>query len=513
MAVLELKGITKRFGSVTAVDDVDFTIAPGEIHALLGENGAGKTTLMSVAYGLHRPDSGEVIFKGEAIPLGDPSAALDAGIGMVHQHFKLVPSLTVAENIFLGRETKKGPVIDRARAIHEARTLSERHGLEVPVAAQVKDLTVGERQRVEILRMLSHESELIILDEPTAVLAPQEVGDLFTVIRGMRELGKSIVIVTHKLDEVKAVADRFTVMRQGRIVGARETRDATQADMAEMMVGRSVPVASRPARSERGESVLSVSGVSLGVPGEPPRLHPMSFEVHSGEIVGVAGVVGNGQAELAEVVVGLRRATTGEIRLTDTDVTATTVSRRRKLGMAYIPEDRFDRGSCPTMSISDNLTLANLDDRALTWRFVVSKRRKAAWTRQLLERFDVRGASDPNVALSSLSGGNIQKVILARELVRQPRVLVASQPCRGVDVGATAAIHQMLLEERAKGMGILLISTELSEILSLSDRVLVLYRGEIVANLTTDATTREEIGLYMIGAKRDGEAALAGTAA
>ncbi|MFT3865027.1 MAG: ABC transporter ATP-binding protein [Solirubrobacterales bacterium] len=495
----ELKGITKRFGDLVAVDAVDLSIRSGEIHALVGENGAGKSTLMNVAYGLLKPDRGEVLVEGDAIALGSAAAALDAGIGMVHQHFKLVPSLTVAENIYLGREPMRRMVVDRRAAVRAAEELSERYGLRVSATATVASLTVGERQRAEILRILSHGPKLIVLDEPTAVLAPQEVEDLFAVIRNLRSGGRSAVLVTHKLDEVSAVADRISVMRAGAMVVTVEADSVTEHQVAEMMVGREVRTAERGGRRAPGPVALSLRDVSLGDPDGARLLRDVSFDLHAGEILGVAGVDGNGQTELAEVVAGLRAPTAGEIELFGEPVAALDAAERRRRGLAHVPEDRFDRGSSPTMSIADNLALGQVETSRFQVGPFLRRGRLNAWARDVLDEFDVRGAADPSAQLLSLSGGNMQKVILARELQSRPRLLVAGQPCRGVDVGAIESIHRLLLQRRDEGMAILLISTELSEILTLSDRILVFLRGGVAAELDGREANREEVGRYMVG--------------
>jgi simple sugar transport system ATP-binding protein len=501
-AVVELRGISKAFGRVQALDDVSLTVASGEIHALLGENGAGKSTLMNVAYGLVEPDEGEVLVGGELIPTGNPRAALDAGIGMVHQHFKLVPSLTVGENIFLAREPRRNGLLDRRRAVKDAQELSDRHGLSVRANALVGDLSVGDRQRVEILRILSHEPRLIVLDEPTAVLAPQEVQDLFAVIRRLRDGGSSVVIVTHKLDEVRAIADRLTVMRRGRHIETRSAEGVSETQMAALMVGRDVVAATRATQAPRveaqpGKIALQLRGLSVATGDGDAVLRDVNLSLRAGEVVGIAGVEGNGQSELAEVIAGLRRVGAGTVELDGVDVTGMDAQGRRARGLAYVPEDRFDRGGSPAMSIMENLALGNLS--AVRRGPLVRRGPMRRWAEEVLADFDVRGVSDPRAPLGSLSGGNMQKVILARELVRDPQVLLASQPCRGVDVGAIAQIHQRLLDARANGMAILLISTELSEVMALSDRILVLYRGKIVAEVDGDEATREQLGVHMIG--------------
>jgi general nucleoside transport system ATP-binding protein len=500
--LIELKGITKRFGHLVADDHVDLSVAEGEIQALVGENGAGKTTLMNIVFGLLHPDEGEILLRGRPVTIRSPLAAARLGIGMVHQHFKLVPSLTAAENIFLGREPGKGVMLQGADTIRQAAELAERYQLEIDPRARVRFLSVGQQQRVEILKALSYDAHLLILDEPTAVLTPQETEELFHVVRELRAKGKTVIFITHKLNEVRAVADRFSVMRDGKLVATVATGEATEADIARMMVGRDVLFRVTKPEGTPGRTVLQVHGLSgLRVDGTP-AIRDVSFEVHAGEIVGIAGVEGNGQSELAEFICGLRPPTEGQIDIDGVDVTRQSVVERRSAGLAFVAEDRMDRGVSPSMSIAENLAAPHYRRAGLATRGIVSPGRLRRWARQLIRQFDIRNAQ-PATPAQSLSGGNIQKVVLARELTSEPKVLLAAQPSRGLDVGATESVHRTLIEQRSEGRAVLLVSSELSEVLSLSDRILVMYRGRVVHETAGRDATDEGLGLYMMGLKSD----------
>ncbi len=500
--LLELRGITKRFGHLVANDHVDLQVAEGEIHALVGENGAGKTTLMNVVFGLVHPDEGDILLRGTPVTIRSPLAAARHGIGMVHQHFKLVPSLTAAENIFLGREPGNGPMLDGPEALRKAAELAERYGLTIDPATRVRFLSVGQQQRVEILKALSYDAHLLILDEPTAVLTPQETEELIQVVHELRTRGKTVIFITHKLNEVRAVADRFSVMRDGRRIATLSTGEATEADIARMMVGREVLFRVTKPDVVPGQPVLEVTGLNgLRVDGTE-AVRDVSLEVREGEIVGIAGVEGNGQSELAEFVCGLRPPTAGKVFIDGREVTRADVVQRRAAGLAFVPEDRMDRGVSGPMSVSENLAATHYLDPGLSRFGVVAPGRLRRWTRALIGRFDIRNAN-PATPVHALSGGNIQKVVLARELSTEPKVLVAAQPSRGLDVGATEAVHRTLVEQRSQGRAILLISSELSEILSLSDRILVMYRGRVVHETNARDATDEGLGLYMMGLKSD----------
>ncbi len=500
--LLELKGITKRFGHLVANDHVDLSVAEGEIQALVGENGAGKTTLMNIVFGLLHADAGEILLRGKPVVIRSPLAATRLGIGMVHQHFKLVPSLTAAENIFLGREPGQGMLLRSGDTIQQAAELAQRYQLEIDPRARVRFLSVGQQQRVEILKALSYDAHLLILDEPTAVLTPQETEELFHVVRELRAKGKTIIFITHKLNEVRAVADRFSVMRDGKLIATVATGEATEADIARMMVGRDVLFRVSKPEATPGRTVLQVQGLTgLRVDGAE-AVHDVSFEVRAGEIVGIAGVEGNGQSELAEFVCGLRPPTAGHVGIDGVDVTHLSVAERRDAGLAFVPEDRMDRGVSPAMSIAENLAAPHYRRAKLATRGIISPGRLRRWARGMIRRFDIRNAQ-PATPARSLSGGNIQKVVLARELTTEPRVLLAAQPARGLDVGATEGVHATLIEQRSEGRAILLVSSELSEILSLSDRILVMYRGRIVHETMGGSATDEGLGLYMMGLRSD----------
>ncbi|WP_437286822.1 ABC transporter ATP-binding protein [Sorangium sp. So ce406] len=512
-AVLEARGITKRFGGVLANDRVDLDLREGEIHALLGENGAGKSTLMNVLYGLVRPDEGELRRSGRPVALRSPSDAIALGIGMVHQHFMLIPVFTVAENIVLGAEpARRGGVIDRRRASDEVRALSTRHGLGVDPDARVEDLPVGVQQRVEIIKALYRKAEILILDEPTAVLTPQEADDLFRVLRGLTAQGVSVLFITHKLREVLAVADRVTVMRAGRVVGAAVPAETDERGLAATMVGREVALQVTKAPASPGAVVLEVE--RLGVAGRRgaggDAVREVSFSVRAGEILGIAGVQGNGQTELVEAITGLSAARGGRVLLRGRDVTGALPRALIERGVSHVPEDRQRHGLVLSYSIADNLALCTYHKAPFSSRGVLRDEAREENARRLVKSFDIR-APGPDTPVSALSGGNQQKVILARELSRPVELLVASQPTRGVDVGSIEHIHREIVAARDAGAAVLLVSAELDEVLSLSDRIAVMYRGGIVATRDAGAVSRTELGMLMAGAV-PGEAAPEGAA-
>jgi general nucleoside transport system ATP-binding protein len=506
--LIELKGLTKRFGHLVADDHVDLQVAEGEIHALVGENGAGKTTLMNMVFGLLHPDEGEILLRGTPVTVRSPLAAARLGIGMVHQHFKLVPSLSAAENIFLGREPGGGPMLHGSDAIRQAAELAERYGLTIDPAVRVRFMSVGQQQRVEILKALSYDAHLLILDEPTAVLTPQETGELIQVVHELRARGKTVIFITHKLNEVRAVADRFSVMRDGKRIATVDTGSATEADIARMMVGREVLFRVTKPDVTPGRTLLEVSGLNGPRVDGTEAVRDVSLSVRQGEILGIAGVEGNGQSELADFITGLRPPTSGRVVIDGADVTRADVVERRRAGLAFVAEDRMDRGVSGAMSVSENMAATHYSDPGLAPRGIVSPGRLRRWARGLIRQFDIRNAT-PATPVQSLSGGNIQKVVLARELSTEPKVLLAAQPSRGLDVGATESVHRTLVEQRSEGLAVLLISSELSEVLSLSDRILVMYRGRVVHETPAAAATDEGLGLYMMGLKSDqpGEAA------
>ncbi len=499
--VLEARDITKRFPGVIANDHVSISLHEGEILALLGENGAGKSTLMNVVYGLYHADEGEILIDGEPVHLASPRDAIARGVGMVHQHFQLVQPMTVTENIILGSEITRGPQwLDLAEARRRVAALAERHGLAVDPDALIDDLPVGVQQRVEILKALYRNARILILDEPTAVLTPQEIDDLFGVMRGLVAAGHSIIFITHKLREVLEVAHRIVTMRDGRVVGEALPAESTQATLAEMMVGRKVilQVPKGPAHPER--VVLDVRDLSTPRERGSVPLRGVSFQVRSGEILGVAGVHGNGQTELVEAVTGLRRAQAGSVAMKGEDVTHAPPRRRVELGAAYIPEDRQRFGMVAAYSVAENLVLNTYYRPPYSRRGVrdaVAVRRNAE---RLVDEFDIR-TPGVTVLAGTLSGGNQQKMVVARELGREIALLVASQPTRGVDVGSIEFIHQQIVAQRDRGVAVLLVSAELDEILALSDRIAVLYEGEIIAVVDGPTATREQIGLLMAGVR------------
>ena len=497
---LELAGISKRFPGVVANDHIDLEVGEGEIHALLGENGAGKTTLMNVLYGLYSADDGEVRIDAKAVTFSSPRDAIAAGIGMVHQHFMLIPVFTVTENVMLGQE-EAGPLglLDTRKAEQRVREISTRYGLAVEPDAMVEDLSVGAQQRVEIVKALYREAELLILDEPTAVLTPQETEELFGVMRSLRESGKSIIFITHKLKEVLAVADRITVLRRGAVVGTSTPKDATEQTLASMMVGHDVRLEVEKGPAQPGEPVLRLEDVRVLDDRGQVALEEVSFDVRGGEILGLAGVQGNGQTELVEAITGLRQVTGGRVLIDGRDMTRARPRSVFLAGVGHVPEDRIGDGLILAFSVADNLVLDQYYLPPFA-RWIV--RDDAAVERAAKDRvkqFDIRTPSIQMPA-GNLSGGNQQKVIVARELSRPIKLLVASQPTRGLDVGSAGYIHEQLVGERDGGTGVLLVSTELDEVLALSDRVLVIYRGRIVAEVDPKATTREEVGLLMAGA-------------
>jgi general nucleoside transport system ATP-binding protein len=502
---LELRGITKRFGRLVANDAIDFDLRRGEIHALLGENGAGKSTLMNVLYGLHRPDEGEIMLDGEPVRIDSPRRAISLGIGMVHQHFMLVGVMTVAENLVLGTEPHRGPLLDYKEAARQARELSERFGLAVRPEAKVDDLGVGSQQRVEILRALFRGAKVLVLDEPTAVLTAQESQDLFRVLRALKEDGTSIVFISHKLNEVLDISDRVTVLRRGKKIDTVETEGSTERSLARLMVGRDVLLRVEKQQHEAGEPVLEVNGLNVSDDRGLPAVRDVTFQVRGGEIVGLAGIDANGQSELIEALTGLRKPDSGEIRVAGQDIGGHSVRQTIEAGVGHIAEDRHRRGLVLEFDLAENLALLDYRKPEMSRWGLISPRRMAERARGLLKEFDVRGGEAETPA-AALSGGNQQKCVIARELSADPQVLVAAQPTRGLDVGAIEFVHRRLVEQRDQGRAVLLVSLELEEIRSLSDRVLVIYEGAIVAELPPE-TSEEDFGVFMTGGGRSEVAA------
>jgi general nucleoside transport system ATP-binding protein len=497
--LLELKGITKRFPGVVANDGVDFDLRRGEVHALLGENGAGKSTLMNVVYGLYHPDEGEIRLNGEPLRIDSPRAAIDSGIGMVHQHFMLIPVMTVAENIVLGVEPHSGPFLDLETAQERVRELSQRFGLAVRPEARIDSISVGMQQRVEILKALFRGADILILDEPTAVLTPQEAGELFTILRSLQAEGKSIIFISHKLGEVLEIADRITVLRRGKTIETLPREGATEEGLARLMVGREVLLRVDKKPAEPGEPLLTVEDLRVRDERGLEAVRGASFGVRAGEIVGIAGVDGNGQSELIDAITGLRRPESGRILARGKDVTDEGAREHLESGLGHIPEDRQLRGLVLDFSLAENIALHDFrEEPDSKWGWLFPKR-IIARAKELLTEFDVRGGG-PQTPAGSLSGGNQQKVVVAREVSRDPSILVAAQPTRGLDVGAIEFVHRRLVTEQEEGRAILLVSFELDEILSLSDRILVLYEGRIVAEYTRDVS-EEELGIAMTGGR------------
>ena len=499
---LTMRGIVKRFPGVLAVDHVDFEVAAGEIHALLGENGAGKSTLMKLLYGLYQPDAGTIHLHGAdspAVRIRSPQDAIQQGIGMVHQHFMLVPSLTVAENVALGIKSSRGWMLDLNIIAARLRTLSEQYHLKVEPDVPIWQLSVGEQQRVEILRALYKGAALLILDEPTAVLTPGEVDDLFRVLEQLTADGMSVVFITHKLGEVLAISQRVSVLRDGRRIATVPTRDATRASLAEMMVGRPVVLEyQRPAAVPQGER-LRVDGLRAFNERGEAGLQGVTLSVYGGEIVGIAGVSGNGQTELAQVIMGLRPAQGGTIHIDGQAVTGKSAAFIHDVGVSYIPEERMIDGAIKEFTVAENYILQDHARPPFAWGGLLMNFRAAATAcRDAIRRYEIK-TPGTDTLIKSLSGGNIQKLILARELARQPKLLIAAQPTRGVDIGATEYIHQRLLEERAKGTAILLISEDLDEIMALSDPIAVMYAGRIVGIIPRESAWIQHIGALMAG--------------
>lgn len=495
---LEMINITKRFPGVLANDQVTFDVQGGEIHALLGENGAGKSTLMRQLYGLYHPDAGEIRIDGQPVTIQSPTDAIARGIGMIHQHFMLVDELTVAENVALGMPSTRGPVLDLDKVEARIQALSQAYGLHVNPKAPVWTLAVGERQRVEIIKALYRGAALLILDEPTAVLTPQEANDLFVTLQQMKQDGHALIFISHKLREVVAISDRISVLRGGRLVATVPNQGVTRAMLARMMVGRDVLLDRAHKPLEAGPVRLALRSVSaLNVTGQA-ALRNVTLEVHAGEILGVAGVSGNGQRELAEVVAGLRPLTGGSVELDGRNVSAWSPGKRTDAGLAYIPEERMHDGIVQEFSVAQNLVLQDYDHPPISRGLFLNFNAIAARGRELVSAFNIRTPSI-DTPTRSLSGGNIQKLILARELSRNPKVLVAAQPTRGVDIGATEYIHQRLLEQRAQGTATLLISEDLDEILALADRIAVIYEGRIMDIVPREQATAERLGLLMAG--------------
>ena len=497
---VELRGITKAFPGVVANDHIDFSAEKAEIHGLLGENGAGKTVLMSILYGLYRPDEGKILVKGEEVEMDSPAKAMRLGIGMVHQHFMLVPSLTVAENIILGREpVKRGALLDEEQMLNDVRKFCDLYSLKVDLEAPVYTLSVGVQQRVEILKALYRGADILILDEPTAVLTPQEVEELFKAVRALKDEGKTVIFISHKLKEVLAICDRITVLKRGRVVGTVDVDETDMGQLAEMMVGREVVYTFERKPCEAETTVLSVKGLKATDDRGLPALRGVDLQVCASEIVGLAGVEGNGQTELVEVLVGLRRANRGRILLGETDITTDPPGKRIEAGISHIPEDRHKWGLVKEFTVLENLILGSHRDPKFTGRGgSIDFQEATEYSKKLVRDYSIQTPSVDTPA-GHLSGGTQQRLIVAREFSRQPKLIIASQPTRGLDIGATEYVRGKLVEMRDRGSAVLLVSADLDEIWALSDRIAVIYEGRIVAIKDPNETSEQELGLLMTG--------------
>ena len=501
---LELRGITKRFGPVVANDGIDFDLRPGEVHALLGENGAGKSTLMSILYGLYSPDEGEMRVNGEPVEVDSPAKAIDLGIGMVHQHFMLVPVMTVTENIVLGEEPTRGALLNVREGARKVKELSDRYGLAVDPNALIEQVSVGMQQRVEILKTLYRDARILILDEPTAVLTAQESHELFEVLRALKADGVSIVFISHKLNEVLEISDRVTVLRRGKRIDTVPTEGATEASLARLMVGREVLLRVNKETSKPGDPVLEVEDLHARDQRGLEAVKGVSFTVRGGEVVAIAGVDGNGQLELVQSIAGVIEPDSGHVRIAGKDVTGRGVRRTTDAGLGHIPEDRHLYGLVLDFTLAENLALREYRHPPISNHGLLSVGQMSQRARALLREYDVRGGG-PGTLAGALSGGNQQKVAVAREIASNPELLIAHQPTRGLDVGAIEFVHGRLLQERAQGRGILLVSLEFEEIGALADRILVIYEGEIVSEFPPDVS-EEELGIAMTGGGRSGRA-------
>ena len=503
---IEMLNITKRFPGIVANDNITLQLKKGEIHALLGENGAGKSTLMSVLFGLYQPEEGVIKKDGQVVEIRDPNDANALGIGMVHQHFKLVECFTVLDNIIMGVEPCKHGFLQKAEAREKVLALSEKYGLRVDPDALVEDITVGMQQRTEILKMLYRDNEILIFDEPTAVLTPQEIEELMQIMRNLAAEGKSILFITHKLNEIMAVADRCSVLRKGKYIGTVNIKDTTREELSRMMVGRDVEFVVHKEPAKPGKTILEVEDMTVASKSHGNNaVKNVSFNVRAGEIVCIAGIDGNGQTELVYGLTGLEPLKGGRITLEGQDITRAPIRKRNTMGMSHIPEDRHKHGLVLDYTLEDNVVLQRYFEPEFVSKAGFLKRKAIRdYAERLIDQYDVRSGQGPVTVARSMSGGNQQKAIVAREIDKDPELLIAVQPTRGLDVGAIEYIHRQIVAQRDAGKGVLLVSLELDEVMSLSDRILVMYEGEIVGELDPKTTTVEELGLYMAGAKREG---------
>ena len=503
---IEMVNITKRFPGIIANDNVTLQLKRGEIHALLGENGAGKSTLMSVLFGLYQAEEGVIKKNGEIVKINNPNDANALGIGMVHQHFKLVECFSVLDNIILGVEDTKNGILQRAQAREKVKELSERYGLYVDPDAIIEDISVGMQQRTEILKMLYRDNEILIFDEPTAVLTPQEIEELLQIMKNLAAEGKSILFITHKLNEIMSVADRCSVLRKGKYIGTVDIAGCTKDDLSRMMVGRDVSFAVEKVPAQPGEVVLDVKNLSVASKrSKKNAVNDVTFQVHAGEIVCIAGIDGNGQSELVFGISGLESVAGGSISLCGTDITHAPIRKRSLMGMSHIPEDRHKHGLVLDYTLEDNMILQRYFEPEFTNKAGFLRRKNIrTFAERLIEQYDVRSGQGPITISRAMSGGNQQKAIIAREIDKDPQLLIAVQPTRGLDVGAIEYIHKQIVAQRDAGKAVLLVSLELDEVMTVSDRILVMYEGEIVGELDPKKTTTQELGLYMAGAKKEG---------
>ncbi len=504
--IIEMLGIRKEFPGIVANDNITLQLRKGEIHALLGENGAGKSTLMSVLFGLYQPEAGEIRKNGQVVKISNPNDATALNIGMVHQHFKLVDVFTVLDNIILGAEDTKMGFLQKKQARAKVQALSEKYGLHVDLDAKVENISVGMQQRTEILKMLYRDNEILIFDEPTAVLTPQEIDELMEIMRGFTREGKSILFITHKLNEIMAVADRCSVLRKGKYIGTVDIKDTTKEELSQMMVGRPVQLQVQKDAAKPGETILSVEG--LTVPSKSSKkdaVKNVTFDVRAGEIVCIAGIDGNGQSELIYGITGLEKASAGKLTLCGKDISKVSIHERNVTGLSHIPEDRHKHGLVLDDTLENNIVLQNYRDSRFQKMGFIKRAAVREYAESIIEQYDVRSGQGPITISRSMSGGNQQKAIIGREIDRGTPLLIAVQPTRGLDVGAIEYIHSQLVAQRDSGKAVLLVSLELDEVMSLSDRILVMYEGEIVGELDPKVTSVQELGLYMAGAKRSGK--------
>ena len=504
--IIEMLGITKEFPGIIANDDITLQIKKGEIHALLGENGAGKSTLMSVLFGLYQPEKGVIKVKGKEVKINSPLDANELGIGMVHQHFKLVHNFTVLQNIVLGMESVKYGLMEMKEARKKVVALSEKYNLFVEPDALISDITVGMQQRVEILKMLYRENEILIFDEPTAVLTPQEIDELMNIMKNLTKEGKSIIFITHKLNEIKAVADRCSVLRRGKYIGTVEVKDTDKQAMSEMMVGRKVNLQIEKKDSKPGEVVLDINGLTVKSKKEGHTksvVNDVTFKVRRGEVVCIAGIDGNGQSELIQAITGIIGMDSGKVLLNGEDISKKSIRYKNTHGMSHIPEDRHKHGLVLDYTLGENLVLQEYFTPEFQKNGFLKFKKIEEYAKKLIEKYDIRSGQGSITSARSMSGGNQQKAIIAREIDKNPDILIAVQPTRGLDVGAIEFIHKQIIEQRDNGKAVLLISLELDEVMNLSDRILVIYEGELVADLDPKAVTIQELGLYMAGSKKE----------